>query len=403
MIRVYKLIFPLLFCMTLKGQLIRDYVVNGSYEKLSDCTNPPVLKNAIGWAAIDSIFYAAVINHKCNFRVPKTTNTWQFPNFGNGYAITTFYWPGLARGYMRNRLRSTLIANHAYCVRFYINIANTSPRGMDGFGAYFADSSLDTITKCTIPLSYLNPQVKNPLGNVISDTLNWIPITGTFVATGNEKYMVIGNFLADNAVTTSTINGPFVNEEWTDVCIDDVSCFDIDLPAYAGSDKRCIVGDSVFLGSNDPSLDEFCTWYKLPNMATPIATVAGLYVKPVTTSTYVVRQQLWCSGVKYDTVVVYEDAVALEKLKIINEKLKISPNPAIDVVLLSVPNGAVAIHFQRLEILDAQMRVLKEIEVNDADESLTIITSDLANGMYVLRLMNKERDWVVARKLAVQR
>ena len=106
-------------------------------------------------------------------------------------------------------MKHNLEAGKTYCAKFYVNIANTSPRAIDGFGVYFANTDIDTISKCTIPLNYINPQVKNPIGNVITDTLNWTPITGTFVANETGKYALIGNFLADNAMTTLSLNSPF--------------------------------------------------------------------------------------------------------------------------------------------------------------------------------------------------
>ena len=40
------------------------------------------------------------------------------------------------------------------------------------------------------------------------------------------------------------------------------------------------------------------------------------------------RQQLWCSGVKWDTVVVYMNLVGLNSLQIADDRLQIWPVPA---------------------------------------------------------------------------
>ena len=140
-------------------------------------------------------------------------------------------------------MKKKLETNKVYCAKYYVNNANVNAIGIDAFGIYFGDSTLDTIKVITVPLSYLNPQINNQMG-IISDTLNWIPITGTFVATGNEKYIVLGNFKSQvNTGTmiissTSTVLG-------TDVCMDDVSVIEVNLPAYAGPDKSIMSGDSV--------------------------------------------------------------------------------------------------------------------------------------------------------------
>ena len=309
---------------------VTNYISNGSFEDLHGC-NGMSLKNVKSWLSIDSIGFGANFMGICNGNVPLNGNTYQKPRTGNNYLLTTWFWPSGPRGYMKNRLKSTLRNGKVYCVKFYINIANSSPYGMDGFGIYFGNNTIDTITQISSPLVYLNPQVKNPIGNAIKDTLNWVLVTGTFTANGTEKYAVLGNFLADNAVTSASIGGQYFPQNWTDVCIDDVSCIDVDLPAFAGHDTNCIVGTSVYIGrQSDVGIDEACMWYKLPITITPttpaIDTAAGIWVSPTQTSTYVVRQEI-CGHIKWDTVIVYQDFVGLNNLELKREDINIYPNP----------------------------------------------------------------------------
>jgi len=317
--RFYFFIFLFSFLFgRLNSQNIANFITNGGFEDLYNCNGPafPISK-AKGWLSIDSLSFSGVLNSFCNNRVPYCASAFQYPKTGKSFFLSTFFCPNFCgRGYPKNRLKKNLQNGKIYCVKFNVNIGNASPRCIDGFAVYFGDNTIDTITHCTIPLTYLNPQIKNPQGNIICDTLNWVPISGTFVATGTEKYALLGNFLADNAVATASINTPSFPQNWTDVCIDDVSCIDIDLPAYAGPDQSIKPGDSIFIGRQpDVGIDEACMWFKLPSVITAttpaIDTVAGIWVKSATTTTYVVRQQLWCSGVKWDTVVVYQDFVGL--------------------------------------------------------------------------------------------
>lgn len=399
-------LYFLLLSQGFSAQQIANFVSNGSFEKLYTCNgaSSPITW-AKNWLSIDSASFGGGVYGLCNSKIPTNVNGWQFPLSGQNYIICTFFWlPNSSRGYPKNRLKQTLNQGKTYCVRFHINITNMSPRGIDGFGAYFGGSAIDTITKCTIPLTYITPQVKNPIGNIISDTLNWVPITGTFVATGNEKYLLLGNFLSNAGTSTAPIMGPFYPENWCDVLIDDVSCIEMDVAAYAGPDKWITPGDSVYLGrESDFAIDPYCFWYKLPNATTAIDTTSGIWVKPSSTSTYVVRQELECNTVKWDTVVVYQNAVGLSKIKIKNEELIIGPNPSANEVILSLANESLPKYFKRVEILDMEMKVIKEIEISEENTKLTIITSDIANGIYALRLMNKENEWEAFGKLAVQR
>jgi hypothetical protein len=372
------------------SQIIGNFVKNGSFEDLYTCNNfSHSLEEARGWLSIDSGSFGAVYRNKCNATAPKNANTFQFPRTGNGYILSTYYYDNITRGYQKNRLKSQLETGKKYCVKFYVNIANTSPWGIDGFGALFSDASIDTISKCTNPLTYLNPQVKNPMGNVIKDTLLWVPISGTFVATGNEKYLLLGNFIADNAVSTFPLYGPYYPDKWCDVCIDDVSCIEMDLPAYAGLDKSIIPGDSTFIGREpDFAIDPGCVWYRLPSM-TPLDTISGMWVKPVVTTTYVVRQELDCSSTKWDTVVVYMDLVGNIEPERFNEQVKIYPSPADNELLLECSLLNKEEHLS-VKLLNSVGECIKEENITFTNTHASLFTRDLTSGVYSLVLSRKD-------------
>jgi len=323
----------------------------------------------------------------CNSYIPSNGSGYQYPKSGNAVILSTFYCKNCGRGYLKNRLKKNLEGGKTYCVKFYINIVNVSPRGMDGFGAYLSDNMIDTISKCNLPLSYLTPQVKNALGNVISDTLNWTPITGTFVATGIEKYLLLGNFLPDNAVSTISINPAYYPQDWTDVLIDDVSCTEINLPAYAGPDQSLIPGDSVYIGrENDFAIDPGCRWYQFPNMATPIDTISGMWVKPSVTTTYIVRQILDCSAEKWDTVMVYMKPLGIVNLSAVEDDIKLFPNPASDFLEIFVSNPELLKDFKTLSIYNNLGQLVREEDMAFIGKKISVKTTDLKDGMYFIRI-----------------
>ena len=376
-----------------------NYISNGSFEEnYYNCSGPAFpLMIAKSWLSIDSSSFGGLYLSKCNSLVPMNGSGFQQPKSKNSYVITTWYYFNSTRGYPKNRLKKNLQAGKVYCVKFHVNITNKSPYGMDGFGAYFGDGSIDTIKKCTVPLTYINPQVKNPLGNVITDTLNWVPITGTFTANGTEKYMLLGNFLADNAVTTASIGGPYYPQLWTDVLIDDVSCIEADAPAYAGPDKYVLAGDSVYIGrERDFAVDPYCVWYQLPN-ATSIDTTSGIWVKPTQTTTYVVQQNLECGSLKWDTVVVRVGYTGNVELEMLNDKLKIYPTPAnemLNVVFTSVSSGQSAVGSEQLEgfvfeIINSLGQVIREEELQFKEGKAIIDTKDLESGVYLITLSSR--------------
>ncbi|MBX3165658.1 MAG: T9SS type A sorting domain-containing protein [Bacteroidetes bacterium] len=379
-------------CCKGNAQRIGNYVANGSFEEHHDCS---IFSNSLQqvkhWLSIDSLSYGAVYNAVCNTRVPFNGGVgFQYPKTGNACVGSIFYWPHIdnyLRGYLKNRLKSNLQVGKTYCVKFYINVTNESTHGIDGIGAYFGGSEIDTITKCTIPLSYIAPQVQNPQGNIITDTLNWVAVTGTFTANGTEKYLVLGNFLSDEDTDTLMINPTNLPAIWSDVLIDDVSCIEIDLLAYAGRDTTIFLNDSVYIGrEKDFATDSYCVWYKLPDTANAIDTISGLWVKPSVTTTYVVKQELECSSLKWDTVVVSVGYVGLNEYAMSNMQIELYPNPAQNEITIKSNHESEDL---LVEITDVMSRKLVNTRVKIKDYT-TDMEVDLLNGVYFIRFTNTE-------------
>ncbi len=306
-------VLGVLFIFLSSQAQIANYVNNPSFELSSPSASLSIYNAIKFWGALDTSksAYISVGTLPPFSNAPACNFGYQNPRSGNNFIGTNFYCNNCSRGYPRNRLKQILKANTVYCVKYSLVNTNNSVFGINSFGAFFGSSSIDTITKCNIALTYLTPQVQHQ-STIITDTLLWSPITGTFTAVGDEKYMVIGNFKSEASTNILLINPTYLPSQVCDIYIDDVSLVELDLPAFAGRDTFFLPGGSVFIGREpDVGIDEACIWYKLPDMTTAIDTVAGLWVTPVGTTTYVVRQQLWCGGVKWDTVVVHESALGL--------------------------------------------------------------------------------------------
>jgi hypothetical protein len=146
----------------------------------------------------------------------------------------------------------------------------------------------------------------------------------------------------------------------------------------------------------DVGIDEACMWYKLPIVITPttpaIDTAAGIWVNPITTSTYVVRQEI-CGNVKWDTVIVYQTAVGLAPLSL-GEGLgvRLYPNPANEKLNITstIDKGV-----YEITIYNAFGQMLREEEITfqsspprgRAERGLaTIKIDELTNGVYLLKL-----------------
>lgn len=339
----------------------------------------------------------------CFFNAPNTGIGFQYPKSGQTFARTTPYCTNpctlyASRGYPKNRMKANLEANKTYCVKMYVCRQNDCPYAVSDFGFYFGDNSTDTIKYCNGPITYLTPQVSNPVSNIITDTLNWVAISGTFVATGNEKYLVLGNFNNNAATTSSLVDNSWGTGVWAEYFVDDISCIEVNLPAYAGADKSVIPGDSVYIGRElDFAVDSGCTWFKLPNTTTSIKKASGLWVKPTSTSTYVVKQMLECSSEKWDTVVVYMNPLGIVSSSEVENDLKLFPNPATDFLELSMSDIKIARDFNLLEIYNNLGILIEKKEIYFEIKNIKINIDNFPNGVYFLRLKSLNNETVTKR------
>ncbi len=395
-IRIVVFCSCIFLTLSLRSQLM-NYVLNPSFELASPNATVNPFFGAEYWSSPDS---TKCSSHFLFSTLPPLSNApycvtgFQFPRTGHNFALTQFICSNCfvpnQRFYPKTRLKKTLKPNTKYCAKYYVVNTNYNKIAIENYGMYFGNTSNDTIKLCAMPLTYLTPQIEYS-GGIITDTLNWTAISGTFTANGNEKYLYLGNFRTDVATNTLLINTPTLQVMSADIYIDDVSVVEMDAPAYAGPDKSIKIGDSTFIGSPpDITIDETCIWYKMtsPTTSVSIDTVLGLWVKPVTTTTYVVKQQLWCSTTpKWDTVVVFMDLVGLnEKLRVINEELRIYPVPAQDLLQLNIPNEEWMRDFKTLSIYDHMGRELLQTNCSFKTKVETIDIRDLPNGIYVLEL-----------------
>jgi hypothetical protein len=369
----------------LRGQQIGNYVNNGSFEDLRDCNTPQNTNKVKYWSSIDTTKYSFYILNKCFNNMPGPAMDFQYPKSGKGFIAGTFYCGGSCdtihnRSYFRNKLKQHLVSGKTYCIKFYANLRNSSPYGIDAIGVFIGNNTLDTIKYGDIKITYLTPQIQNISGNIITDTLNWVSITGTFVANGTENSLVIGNFKSDNNTNKTQVLTPA--SLWSDIYIDDVSCIEQDLSAYSGPDQIILPGDSAFIGRQpDFAIDSDCIWYKLPNMTTSIDTISGLWVKPTTTSTYVVRQQLDCSSLKWDTVVVTinTNLIGIDKLRWFSDNITLFPNPTSGNLNISFPSQ---VDIKTFNISNSFGQIVREEEIEIKNSSCNILTFDLKSGLY---------------------
>ncbi|MCU0361068.1 MAG: T9SS type A sorting domain-containing protein [Bacteroidia bacterium] len=185
------------------------------------------------------------------------------------------------------------------------------------------------------------------------------------------------------------------------MAVDDVSCIDIDLAAYAGPDTYVVSGGSVYIGRpGDVGIDDACIWYKLPNTTNSIDTAAGIWVSPTATSTYMVVQDI-CGNIKRDTVVVSLSGVGISELEAIQNDISLFPNPAADQIQLQFSLD-ISNPFTSLSIFNNFGQLIREDEIAFKHKKASVRIDELDNGVYFFELKNSsgqtvKKRFVVAR------
>ena len=311
-------------------------------------------------------------------------NYWgtQHPRSGNSYGgLVGVYNNVQVREYIQGIFNENLISGHQYCVKFFVNLSNKSIKSIVTLGAYIDDGEVEGNAN-NFELPNVTPQIVNNLQQ-LDDTLSWIKIEGVFTANGTEEYITIGNFFPDEE-SGIFHSYPLSTNLSAYYYIDDVSVIDMSTPAQAGNDTIIHPGESVFIGrQSEIGLNEACIWFV---DGIPIDTIAGMWVTPEETTTYVLQQTL-CGDIKYDTVTVVVDEFAgvFEFTKNTNEIL-VFPNPAREELYIHLKNKTTAI--EEITIIDVAGNVYYheqfETGVKQCGVALEMI---LSNGLYILEVI----------------
>ncbi len=181
----------ILFIVTLTTfSTAQNLVPNPSFEIYSTCPTAPNQTNrAIPWydpTGASSDYYNACASTSNYVNVPNTGNGHQ--NARTGVAYTgLFALNGLGDGsreYIQVQLISPLIQDSCYAIEFYCNQTNYPLYSIKTLGAYLGVTNSFSLSSI--------PQVVS--SSFLTDTLNWMYISGYYTASGGEKFLTIGNF-----------------------------------------------------------------------------------------------------------------------------------------------------------------------------------------------------------------
>lgn len=184
-----------------------------------------------------------------NFTVPANFLGYQPARTGNAYVGGYMLFPNSSycREYVEAGLTTTLTAGHEYYVSFWVSLSDWQPGGLSAvnqIAACFAPGPVDSFG--WTQLSFLTPQIINT-ANYIGDTLNWVKVSGTFIANGTESWILLGNFSHFANQTSQVITGSATSNT-PYYYIDDVCVFDMAPNTQSHDTTLCGLSNGILQG-----------------------------------------------------------------------------------------------------------------------------------------------------------
>jgi len=168
--------------------------------------------------------------NRCNNGVVSVPNNfwgYQEPYDGDGYIgfvpiefdINSIH---VGSEYVRTKLKSPLKQCYEYRFTMYVSLSNLSTHGIGKLGVLFSQEGESINTWLSINEI---PQIENH-DSILSDTINWTKIEGTFIANGFETFMTIGYF-HDNVFQDTNFIQDFGFGSWSYYYLDRISLYEL--------------------------------------------------------------------------------------------------------------------------------------------------------------------------------
>lgn len=230
---IFRLILTfggMILLFNIKAQ--ENLVPNPSFERYSECPGLSMITTALGWSSYrDSPDFF----HSCatfNSSVPNNAAGYQCPATGSGYSgIYTFrsdaIFPKNAREFLGIKLTKQLDSGQKYYISFKVSLADDATYATNNIGVLFSRNFFcgDTSDFCdTSEAAPLTNYVHIYSKQIITDSVAWTTISGSFIADSTYEYIMIGNFFTDDStdfVVFDTLG------KWSYYYVDDV-CVSLD-------------------------------------------------------------------------------------------------------------------------------------------------------------------------------
>ena len=194
---------------------------------------------------------------------------------GNGYAHIICYYPqGHQWEYLQVKLACDLIAGETYNVSFMVSCSDKSHYAIDGMGLQFSTDSL--LQNGTNIISIPEPHISNAPGSPLIDKTNWMEISGQYIASGDEKYITIGNFIVSSNLQIHTFTSSGNQLQLASYYIDDVSVVPTTSMLNLGNDTTLCPQETFEINATTPCATAY-HWNNGSSDSVIIVSTAGYY------------------------------------------------------------------------------------------------------------------------------
>jgi hypothetical protein len=186
---------------------------------------------------------------RVEWRVPQNIIGYQVANTGSSYFGVLIYSlkgsQGIrsARDYLQTKIIDTLVKDSVYCFQLFLSLADScNYASRNQLGVKFSDAKL--ISNTTDNFNEIPDIIISPTDYIIIKD-KWLQYDFTYLASGGEQYLTLGNFKDTSAVDTIRITGG--SQEWqyaTYYYIDDIylgSCDSLPFDTNVGLQEQNLI------------------------------------------------------------------------------------------------------------------------------------------------------------------
>lgn len=196
---------------------------------------------------------------------------------GNHYAGIQVYnsnAPNALQQFVAQQLLSPLQVGQNYCFKMRVSLAENSDYAIDELGAYFSNAPFDAANGSVVP------QAANEIGNIVSDTIGWQEISGSFIAGADYNYMTVGNF-ANYTPNATLLGNSGSGSAYYYIDEISVSPLSITMP----NDATICSGQAIELTANTTTCSYYWTTANNPNEI--LSNTLSIAVSPMVTTDYI--------------------------------------------------------------------------------------------------------------------